>query len=481
MQKLALAFSLCTLALWAAPVIAPSGIRNAASYSDPAFLNGAIAQGSLFVIFGSGMGPDATVNVMVNGTTLACSVLYASDGQIAVVMPVDAPAGTGNLVVSSGGESASSPITVVEASPGIFTTNQQGTGPGIIQDADGNQNALTMAFNPGQTVVAWATGLGTASGAAVTAFVQGQSATVVYAGPSRDSGVDQVNITLPNGVAGCYVPLYIVATLPDGPPVASNFVTISIAPDGSFCTDDNFPDVTSSAGYYTGNVTLTASTNGASATGAFVVYSPTALATVGSFGFMDIPDGNCGVMQSNGGGAGPAPTYLDAGPTLNISGPNGARQMAKSNGTYSAGLPANYLVPGGYAITNGNGGADVGDFELDITMPPAFTWTEAASISTIVRSQPLAITWSGGDPNGRVQIAGTSIADPDLNASVSFLCIAKGSDLHFTVPAAILSLLPGAGGSLTVSSTTSVTGAVSGLQNLTGSVAYSFSAGVYFP
>src|SRR4029077_18238145 len=96
--------------LSAAPTIAALGIKNSASYAYPGFPNGSIAQGSLFVVFGGGMGPSpiqyvsafplpnnlmgTSVNVTVNGNTLPCPMIYTSDGQIAAILPSTTPAGT---------------------------------------------------------------------------------------------------------------------------------------------------------------------------------------------------------------------------------------------------------------------------------------------------------------------------------------------------------------------------------------------------
>src|ERR1039458_6456932 len=81
----------------AAPTIAAQGVKNAASYNDPQLPNGPIAQGSIFNIFGSNMGPatltfagslpllttlgGTTINVTVGGTTVACFMIYTSAGQ----------------------------------------------------------------------------------------------------------------------------------------------------------------------------------------------------------------------------------------------------------------------------------------------------------------------------------------------------------------------------------------------------------------
>src|SRR5579871_5785969 len=78
----------------ATPTISANGVVNSASYARPGFPNYGIAQGSLFIIFGQGLGPakivqvssfplptsgglsGTSVQVTVNGTTVAAIMLY---------------------------------------------------------------------------------------------------------------------------------------------------------------------------------------------------------------------------------------------------------------------------------------------------------------------------------------------------------------------------------------------------------------------
>jgi uncharacterized protein (TIGR03437 family) len=531
LQVLTLASLIGTISLSAAPTIATLGVKNAASYSYPGFPNGAIARGSLFVLFGTAVGPDpiqyagsplpsdlagTSISVTVNGSTASCPMIYTSSGQLAAIMPSTVPAGTGTMTVTYNGTSNAAPITVVNSSPGIFTVNQQGTGPAIVQDAAGHQNGLTAAFNPGQTVVVWLTGLGPISGSdagvppsgnlpnvTVTANVGGKAAVVQYAGRSAYAGEDQVNITLPAGVTGCYVQLYLTAAYAPGAAVTSNFGTISIAASGTTCSDPNFPNISGGNGYRFGSVSLdrsttslallgqTFTTNSDSGNGAFIAYDAATLNSGNVSNFIDVTVGSCSVIQSNGTVSGSVQyKNLDAGPVINVVGPNGAKQMPQKEATYSAtfgssssipGLPASplYLDPGNYTVDNGNGGIDVGPFKLNLVVPPTFKWTNQDAITNIDRTQPLQITWSGGDPNAQVQVLGGSSAGS--NATVSFFCYGKVSDLSLTVPPAILSLLPvstvtsgSPNGLLIVTSSTSVSGTARGLDQLTGSVSFGY-------
>lgn len=533
-----LAFAGCIGALEvlsAAPSIASQGVKNSASYANPGFPNGSIAQGSLFVVFGTGLGPaqiqyassfplpttlsGTSVSVTVNGSTVQCPVIYTLDGQIAAILPSTTTAGTGTIVVSYNGvASASAPIKVVPSSPGIFTVNQQGSGPGVIQDANGKPNALNFAFNPGQQVVIWGTGLGPISGSdanvppsgnlpgvKVTANIGGKDAAVAYSGRSANAGVDQINVILPAGVTGCYVPVYLTATGASGA-VSSNFVTIAIAASGNNCVDPNFPAGVSGNGYKSGNINVTRSatmisaggqsisTNADSGGASFLQFDPAYLAGASGSAFSDITIGSCIVIQGNGGTAnGVLPKNLDAGPAINVTGPNGTKTMPRSNGGYGAtfsnttsipgfpGLPGSgtpFLEPGNYTLDNGGGGADVGPFKLNLTVPPTLVWNEQTTLTSVDRTQPLRVTWKGGDPNAQVQVFGTSFADQ--NAFAAFVCYAKDSDGGLTVPAAILSLLPpsanlgqgGSGGMLSVTSQNSVNGTAPGLDILTASALF---------
>jgi uncharacterized protein (TIGR03437 family) len=163
--------------LAAGPTIASSGVYNSASYTPSDFPNSGIAQGSIFVVFGSGLGPTSivyntslpyqaalagtSVNVTVSGTSVACLMFYTSATQIAAILPSTTPVGKGTITVTYNGLiSPAGQITVVKNALGLFTRNQQGTGPGVIQDANNNYNSYLNAFQPGQTVTFWGTGLG---------------------------------------------------------------------------------------------------------------------------------------------------------------------------------------------------------------------------------------------------------------------------------------------------------------------------------
>jgi len=472
-------------------------VKNSASYANPGFQNGAIAQGSLFVVFGAGMGPaqiqyagsfplpttlsGTSASVTVNGTTVACVIVYTQAGQIAGILPSTTPAGTGTITVSYNGvASPTAPITVAAVSPGLFTRNQQGSGPGAIQDANGNYNGFTNAFHPGQTVVFWGTGFGPISGSdaavpptgnlpgtTVTALVGGQPATVTYSGRSSYAGVDQINVTIPSGVSGCFVS---VGIFDNGVP--SNFTSISVASSGTICSDPNLFTAADIQSVANGNpmrlgtsllsqFTATGTVLGLSLkvdyeTGKsyYQNYSPaTFLSSLTSLSDLAVSPGSCGVFQyANGIFVDPVPAPgLDAGAAINVTGGGVANKMANSvlghyQGSFSNANPLSpstpFLKPGAtFAVDNGAGGANVGAFTFNATMPAAITWTNKPTAATIPRNQNLTVTWSGGDPSSFVYVLGQSPLDASGDGA-EFVCVAQNAAGGLTVPSAILSALP---------------------------------------
>jgi uncharacterized protein (TIGR03437 family) len=482
----------------AAPSIAALGVKNSASYANPGFQNGAIAQGSLFVVFGSGMGPSqiqyatsfplpatlagTSANVTVNGSTLPCVMIYTQDGQIAAILPSSTPVGTGTLTVTyNGSTSPTAPVTVAANSPGLFTRNQQGNGPAVVQDVNGNYNSFTNSFRPGQTVTFWGTGFGPISGedaappptgnlpgANVTAMIGGQTATVTYAGRSSYAGVDQINVTIPSGVSGCFVS---VGLFVNG--VASNFTSIAVSNTGNVCSDPNLFTSTDIQNVANGNPMRlgTALLSQFNVTGTLLglplkvdyetgksyyqTYTPANfLNSLTQLSDLAVSPGSCGVFQfSNGQFIDPVPaTGLNAGAAINVSGGGTTMQMTNSvtghyQGTFVTPNPLSppppFLKSGGtYAVDNGSGGADIGAFKFNATLPPTITWTNKPSASTISRSQNLSITWSGGDPSSFVYVLGQSPIDTADETGAEFVCVAQNAAGGMTIPAAILSALP---------------------------------------
>jgi len=190
--------------------------------------------------------------------------------------------------------------------------------------------------------------------------------------------------------------------------------------------------------------------------------------------------GPCAVVVTDqqAGSTGVVVTALDAGPVLNLNGPNGNKQFAARTaassiaygGTLGGGIalplpgarpPAPlYLDPGTYTVDNGTGGADIGPFTATLTLPnPTFAWTNPDANPSIARSTGVDIQWTGGDPGAKVIIQGVSSAtDSSTGKSTgigSFTCSVDNTGDFFVTPD-VLSILPAttsrAIGTLSVSS-----------------------------
>jgi hypothetical protein len=94
--------------------------------------------------------------------------------------------------------------------------------------------------------------------------------------------------------------------------------------------------------------------------------------------------------------------------------------------------------------SNGTGASNVGAFNWDLTLPPSIVPTIPASIN---RAQDLTVTWTGGPVFSVVGIYlfnGVKAAST-LKSYVDIVCSADASTGTFTIPSAILTLLPANG------------------------------------
>lgn len=473
-----LPFLLFASVSFAKPVIGTDGIVNVASYQPSGFPNSGIAQGSLFVVFGSGLGPSViqglggfpiptklggtSIQVTVNGVTKDALMIYSLAGQVAALLPSSTPAGDGTLTLTyNGSASDPAPIHVVANSFGIFTVNQGGSGEAVVTVPNTNPAvpvSLLKPTSPGQIMTLWGTGLGAVSGdesepatggdmshsLGVKLYVGNQPATVLYAGRSPGSvGLDQINFTVPASVSGCFVP---VAVQVKG--VISNFPSIAVSPDGSTCSDPAGPmnqvlsRIEAGQNVRLGLVQLsrfgptfnlpqigTATVNEDIAAGYF--YNITPQQFLGSLGVASLNTfGGCVVWTCRGGSCIPATqggaTQLDAGAALSVTGPDGTKSIPKNSaGSYSAILGGgsltnpNFLDPGSYNLSGpgGSGSGAVGAFSASQAIGASpLTWT-ASQNTTISRSHDVVVNWSGGSANGYVAIIGTSTTGSSGNTA----------------------------------------------------------------
>jgi uncharacterized protein (TIGR03437 family) len=484
--------------LLALPAIA--NVTNSASNILQGLPNAGIAQGSIFVVYGTGLGPAAisfapstfqqttlsgtAVAVTVGGTTVNALLYYTSATQVAALLPSNTPTGTGTITVTYNNQTSSTaPITVVGSNLGIFTIASTGDGPGIVTYPDyslvsplkaancGGPNTTCGAANPGDTLILWATGLGPISGSDAAGnglgvnmpniplklWLGGVPAPVTYQGRSGCCiGEDQIVFTVPSNVPiGCAVPLSVQI----GNQISNN-VLMPVANGTrtcSFVESDlenfgvgQFEQLVTAASIPSGTINLAhvSNGNGKFDDGAlvwfydFTSFLPGTPLFVASW--LDTePEGTCLVYNNlravlsnplTGG------KTLDAGSSFGLNGPHGAVTL-KLNASIPTAFNTDgaFLVPGSYTIT-GSGGANVGSFTGNITIPAASSLMSPANNGTAIRSDGLPVSWTPG--TGELQIQVYSCLDSSCSIGASATCNVPASAGSFNIPPYILEALP---------------------------------------
>src|SRR5580658_5823673 len=110
--------------LAAAPAI--TAVYNAASWLPPSLPNSGVAQGAIFTVTGTGLGPatlqqvqsyplpttfaGTSIQVTVGGVTEHCIMIYTVATQVAALLPSATPVGNGTLTLTF--ESASTTFAI---------------------------------------------------------------------------------------------------------------------------------------------------------------------------------------------------------------------------------------------------------------------------------------------------------------------------------------------------------------------------------
>lgn len=496
-----------------------------------------IAQGGFLTIYGSNIcdatlqtgsipypttlgsgGTKVTFTPAAGGTGTTAFIYSTFVGgfgcQVSGVLPSTATAGSNNVTVTYNGKTSPAfAATVVQRNFEMFTFNSSVTGRAIVQnfisqsELDINEfttSGGTSPAHPGETLIAWGTGLGPITGADNTApgvvdlsksvtvkvLVNGEAITPFYAGRTPSfPGEDQINFTLPNDVAlGCTVTLQVQVGSQ-----LSNATTIAVAPAGAAaCVSPVLTSTqlqkldqggTITVGSFivdslTTTVDLSAlggATNSKVAeegiNGQFAQYSGDTIA--GATAFFN-QTGTCQVYVRTGTTTslifGTPPVDLDAG-AITATGPNGFNKpltevtdatkgtlygYSYSNVVLPAGVTLPFPIPGfsntatisaGTYQLSGAGGKDVGKFTASVTLGPPLTLTTTIP-DPISRSADFPVAWTGGNTNDIVSIVGFSgvqsggtTASPIFTTG-EFICTTTAGAGKFTVPASVLSQMP---------------------------------------
>jgi uncharacterized protein (TIGR03437 family) len=225
----------------AAPSLSVAGVVNGATFES-----GPVAPGEIVSLFGSAIGPPTPAFITLTNPRLVANsiagvqvyfdgvpapLLYASSGQVNAVVPYSvAGQSTTQLQLEYLGV-LSNPVTlqVVATSPGVFSVNASGQGPGAILNAiDDSVNSAAKPAARGDWVSIFATGAGITTpdgvdgmvasaplpvpNAAVSVTIGGIPCQLNFDGaaPGLVSGVLQVNAQVPAGLApGPAVPVQV--------------------------------------------------------------------------------------------------------------------------------------------------------------------------------------------------------------------------------------------------------------------------------
>jgi uncharacterized protein (TIGR03437 family) len=484
------------------PVIPPILLQSAVNYfsnAPPGMPSAGIAQGSRMALSGQNIGPaveadaDSTLTTELGGVTVqiqsgdvttAALLVAAANDFVSVLVPSTTPLGDATVTITyKGRTTAPMPITIVPVAPGIRTLNGQGNGPAkaynvppeiveLTEAAIQIPNALNQAAKPGQLMIVQGTGLGATTADETQNALQEMDAmadvivgniVVSATGTVRVGGNDFILFPLPNTVPeGCYVPIVVRSG-----GVISNAGSISVSSTSSTCTEPT--------GLSASDINLAQKNGGLNMAGiglsridfaGFGIQSE-AQANFGRFDFQSLrsafaPMTGVGIRQSFGtpplGTCTVSPgvplnpnhafdlpgdptfaQFLNPGPTLTITGPQGALALTAPN--YDVSPDGDAFPPGSYSADNGAGTQQIGAFKAALTLPPPLTWTNPpAQEAPLDRTQDFTVTWSGGVPDKEyVLVVGLSAS---AQATAGFLCAEKVSAGKFTVPAWVLSSLP---------------------------------------
>jgi len=436
------------------PTINPGGIVNAASFLPPTLPGGAIAQGSIFSIFGADLGPKGLEarELPLQGTLGGVQIeILASDGrrfnalplfvstiQVNAVMPSEVPIGEHRLrVVRDGATGPLRTFKVVKSSPGLFVQARDGLPRFAVAQLNEPDDPGLLTRNepgrPGEIITIWATGLGPVAvdqGPAqsiesdIEVWVGGRQAEVLFNGRSSCCvGLDQINVRIPEGPEGCRVPVRAVSG-----GATSGDVTLAVS-GGSACgPEESFPV----------RVHLTRSERpdgfDESASALFPGYlertDPMALPSRGScLGQPGFPTNRILV-----GIVGPE--------IISFQGPLGGFMTRRSMSYILDPRPVNPVIgPGAYTV-DGRGGDGL-PFVSSLNVPERLAW---AGDVDFLRENGITIEWGSRVGTEDVIIQSRSGENP-----IDLVCRASAADGQFHIPTHVLANLAAGLRTITVS------------------------------
>jgi uncharacterized protein (TIGR03437 family) len=463
-----------------------------------------LAPGALFAMTGISIGPDVPAaatapdypkslgDTSINftpaggGSPVDALIKSASASQVVGLVPSSIAPGTYAVRVTHNGlTSEPQNVSIVARSFGVTTVNALGTGLAQATIANVNNGSSLVRFttgsldvngvnwtltpaHPGDTIELTGTGGGAdpASDSGGTSGDQtadgnfivtagGLQITPLYAGAVAGlPGTWKISFTLPPDLTpDCFAPVQV-----SGGGELSNAVSIAVAAAGQDACSDSQTNLALLSKLDAGGDVVVASfgvvkvsntapgQSPASVTGAVLRYTASEwiLSQSGPrFEYCRVYDRT---FPREGRDPAAPEAFLDAGPRLLLSGPNvppGAGLGASStpSGPLYGFSPAGFTIANGMYTLIGNGGSQVGPFNVSTNFQADFTVTNWDSVTAIDRSQPLTFNWTGSGLDQVVILATTGTVIGANQHLATITCTVPGSLGSYSVPTAALAYL----------------------------------------
>ena len=468
-----------------------------------------IAPGGVFVVKGTNLSPSGftstsyplptssqgvsiTFTPLVGGAATQAYMVYLYNeggvNQLAGIAP--STLAISNFyyvtVTTPSGTSPPGVVDLISREPALVTQDATGNGLAVVQNyvssTELDINRFTTGVvdgepispaHPGQTLIAWLTGMGavpfadntapnggqgydfTKNGVTVQVNVGGMEITPFFAGRTPCcAGEDQVDFTLPANVpTGCTVAFQVQV---GGRNSQVGFISIAPDADSTACVS---PDLTAQQlqdldqggklslgvfglGLQSESDTIVRPFTLAAAGGGFEQFTGFELAAFESALAPSAFPNGCFTypyqiaVDGDFPGLGPF-IPLDAG-TVSLTGPSGSglsnTALPETNDLYSTSNLQ--LLPGAYTLSS-TGGKDVGQFQTTITVPAVLTVSNLPA--SVTRSAGLTLNWTGGNPSDTVVVSGRVL---NGGTGGAFYCYTTAGAGGFTVPASVLDQLP---------------------------------------
>lgn len=221
----------------ARPAFGTLTVLNGASFGNEPSSNKAVAPNSVAVGIGGDLATsteqsqrqqNGTFPTNVAGTTVrvnnrAAQIFFVSPIQVIFHVPPETELGTAEVVITNSNNfETRGTVTVLRAAPGVFTFTGNGTGEGVVLDADTLQPGPFDPSNGQRRLIVFATGVRNATQISVT--IGGRFVTVEAVMPSPNMpGMDEIHLLLPADLRGAgSVEMVVRADGRDSNPVTVN-------------------------------------------------------------------------------------------------------------------------------------------------------------------------------------------------------------------------------------------------------------------